>query len=319
MKLDLKDKKLLYEIDFDARKPYSMIAKKLKMSKRGVQYKLENLEKKKTLLGYTPVINLSKLGYFYFRVFIKFQNLTRELRKKIEDYITKSNNIGWAIWYYGVYDIGFTIWAKNVSDFKKTINKFYFSFDKYIKERVESIGTEVVFYKNRYLLMNKSTENFVLEEKKEEIELDDIDKKLLKILVKQPRATIINISNKIEESAKRIAYRLKRLKRENILLGIRPIINHQLLGKTHYKVFMDLNNSSEVMIKQLETYVIGNPRIIYTVKAFGTCDFDVELMVDSNDDFIDFIEDLHAKFPGLVRDYQTMILTKTIKAKFLPF
>ncbi len=59
------------------------------MSKRGVEYKIESLEKKKVILGYTPVIDLSRLGYSYFRVLIKFQNLSNKIKQEIEIHINR--------------------------------------------------------------------------------------------------------------------------------------------------------------------------------------------------------------------------------------
>ena len=163
--LDLKDKKLLYEIDFDCRKTYSELAKRLLMSKRGVQYKIQNLEKNKIILGYYPVINLSKLGYYYFRVFVKFNNISKEFKESVGKFILSDKNIGWAIWYHGVYDIGFTIWAKTVTEFKNFVGRFYSSFNEHIKYRTESIGTEIIFYKNRYLLQCKDNSKLIIKEK----------------------------------------------------------------------------------------------------------------------------------------------------------
>ena len=318
MILDVKDKKLLFEIDFNARRTYAELAKVLGMSKRGVEYKLQNLEKKNIILGYSPIIDITSFGFNYYRVFIEFQNLTKELKKEIEKYIRQDNNIGWAIWTYGTYSIGFTIWAKTVTEFKEIINKFYFSFGKYIKERTESIATEVQFYKNKFLLSKNSEDVLIIKEKKKQQNYDELDIKILKEIIREPRAKIITISSKLGEPTKKISYRLKKLYVNKILLGVRPLLNHQLLGKTYYKLFINLNNTNKEQIKKLETYVANDKKVIYIVKALGTCDFDVELMVNSNEELFEFINNIQEKFPGTIKDYKTTILTKTIKAKFLP-
>jgi len=318
--LDLRDKKLLYEIDFDARKTYSELAKTLRMSKRGVEYKLKNLEDKEIIEGYYPVIDLSRLGYYYFRVFIKLQNLSKDLKNEISKFVLKEKEIGWSIWFYGEYDFGFIVWAKSVSEFQKIARRFYFTFDKYIKERRESIGTELVFYKNRYLLGQKDSRHFSIKEKEGElIKLDEIDANLLKLLVSNPRGNIVDFADNLNESPKRVAYRLKRLISEKILLGIRPSLKHKTLGRTYYKIFMDFNNIDEEKIKKLQDYVQNDCRVMYLIKALGTCDFDIELMVESNQELFDFIEDLQTRFPGTIKGYKTIIFGDTIKVNFLPF
>ncbi|MCD4759510.1 Lrp/AsnC family transcriptional regulator [archaeon] len=314
--LDLRDKGLLFEIDFDARKTYAELARKLRMSKRGVEYKLTNLEKKKVILGYAPIINISKLGYYYFRVFIKFQNLTPEFKTKIENYVKNKKEIGWFIWYYGSYDTGFTIWAKSVSEFKQSINEFYEKFGKNILNYKESIGISTNFYNNRYLLKTKDLKKITIKEETDKIKLDETDYKLLQAIIKKPRESIVNISITLKESPKKIAYRLKKLKEKEILLAIRPRINHELLGKTYFKAFLYLNNFNR--LKELEQYISNDPRVIYLIKALGTCDLDVEIMVDSTQEFYSFIEGVQSKFPNTIKSYETMILGETIKSAFLP-
>ncbi len=318
IKIDTKDKKLLFEIDFDSRKTYAELSRTLSMSKRGVEYKLENLEKRKIIQNYTPVIDLSKLGYSYFRVFIKFQNLSSKIKQEIESYISQDKKIGWAIWAYDAYDIGIGIWAKNISEFKQFINPFYFKFDKYILNRIESVGREIKFLKNRYLSEINSKDYLSITEKKEEINLDDLDKKLLREIVKSPRESIVKLAEKLKESPQSISYRLKKIRKEKILLAIRPNLNHVILDKISYKLFIDLNNISEKDTNDLEDYVSNNKKVTYIVSALGICDFDVEFMADSPQDLFKFIESIQEKFPNIIRSYKTLIFDKTIKVEFLP-
>ncbi len=318
-KLDLKDKKLLFEMDFDSRRTYAELARKLRMSKRGVEYKINNLEKKGIISGYSPIINLQRLGYSYFRIFIKFQNLTKKIKSDIESYVRNRKKVGWFIWYHGFYDAGFTIWAKTVTEFKEEANEFYFKFHKNILNRLESISSEVNFYKSRYLLGNSSEDKIRIEEKSKEIEIDELDKKILRLLVHDPRLSLVNLSEKLKEQPKRISYRIKRLCKEKVLLAIRPVVNHEIIGKIYYKVFIYLTNVSKEETRNLEENLEKDPRVIYNVKALGTGDLDIELMVDSNQEFFDFIEKLEDKLPGAIKDYQSMILSKTVKSEFLPF
>lgn len=318
-KLGLKDKKLLFEIDFDARQSYSNLAKKLKMSKRGVEYKLRNLETKRVVIGYAPLINITKLGYLYCRVFVKFHNFTKKIEREVEEFIKHEKGIGWSIRYYGIFDNGFTVWARNITEFKSIANRFYLKFDKYIKRRAESIGTEVIFYKNRYLLKNDDVSKICIKEIEDAEELDEIDKKIIILLSDSPRSNLVEIADKLGESAKLISYRMKRLINNRILLGTRPIINHEILGYTYYKIFFYLNNLDETKIHSLENYIESNSRTLYIIKAIGTCDLDIEIMVESNQDLLDFFDEIQNRFPDLIKDYETMMLTKTIKSTYHSF
>lgn len=288
------------------------------MSKRGVEYKLERLEKLGVISGYSPIINLSQFGYYYFRVFVRFRGLTSALREKIDAYAQRKPEIGWFFWGHGVYDAGFTIWAKSLVEFKVLVNDFYLHFDEHIDVRHESIGIEINFYKNRYLVGSKDISKISLREKQGEVAIDVLDLKLLKLLIKHPRASVVDLADLLKESPKKVGYRLKRLYRDNILLAIRPNIDHRLLGKTYYKLLMYLNNVDEELIKKLEAFIEKSPLTVYVVKAFGTCDLDVEMMVDSNEELFQFIESLHSHFPNSLKGYDTVIFTGMVKEQFLP-
>lgn len=105
--LDIKDKKILFELDFNARKTDAEIAKKVGLSKQGVDYKIQNMVKKKIILGFYPVINIMALGYIYGRIFIKFQNLTKDAEKEIIEKVNKK--FRWNLRLEGSYDLGISI------------------------------------------------------------------------------------------------------------------------------------------------------------------------------------------------------------------
>ncbi len=81
-KLDMKDRKLLYELDFHARDPYSRLAKKVGLSKQGVEYKINNMIKKGIIRGFYPVIDAPKLGFKYCRLLLTLQNAAGRDKQK---------------------------------------------------------------------------------------------------------------------------------------------------------------------------------------------------------------------------------------------
>jgi len=41
-------------------------------------------------------------------------------------------------------------------------------------------------------------------------------------------------------------------------------------------------------------------------------------MAESNEDLISYIDALQKKFPGIIKEYEYMVLTQNIKARFIP-
>nr|MBA4405288.1 hypothetical protein [Nanoarchaeum sp.] len=315
--LDLKDKKLLFELDFNARLPYSKLAKKIGLSKQGTEYKLNSLIKRGIITGFYPIINMPKLGYIYCRLLITLQNTTETKEKEIIKYLKNHENVFWLLSMQGPYDLLIVTWSKSINDFKEFIEELQTNFGGHIKRKVETITTDVIHYQHRYLLNKEKTEEIHIKETTERISIDELDKSILGTLCSDTRISLVNLANKLNESPKVIAYRIKRLEEKKLIEGYRPIIDNNKLGYTYYKIFISLNNSSKEELKQIKFYIKNNSHVIYIVEGLGLpSDLDIEMMIGSNQELFDFIKDLKFKFPKIIGEYTTIVFTNTLKVKY---
>ena len=69
-KLDLKDRKILYELDLNCRQSNTQIGKKVGLKKDVVNYRINNMGKEGVIKNFWTAINTFKLGYDVFRVYI---------------------------------------------------------------------------------------------------------------------------------------------------------------------------------------------------------------------------------------------------------
>lgn len=320
VKLDLKDKRLITELDFNARATYNELGKKIGLSKQGVEYKLNVLMEKKVILGFYPVINVPKLGYNYFRFAFSFRNVTEKIEDEIIEYLKAQKEIFWIFTFQGVYDVGFAVWSKSILEFQKTINKLMSKYGKYVKNKNESIPTDVIHYQNRFLLKEPRTKEIHIQETLVKSQIDDIDKKILKELCENARKPLVEIANTIDSSAKVVSYRVKKLEKEKIIEGYRPIINYSILGYTYYKLWVSINYESLKEINKLYDYIKCNTSVIYVVKGIGFPeDLDFEIVVKDNAELYELIKDLKQKFPAVIGDYKILMSIDMKKVRYLPF
>ncbi|MBI2547702.1 MAG: Lrp/AsnC family transcriptional regulator [Candidatus Aenigmarchaeota archaeon] len=318
-RIDLKDRKILFELDFDSRSSNTAIAKKVGSSKQGVDYRIRNLIKEKIILGFYPIIDNVKLGYIYCRVFLKLQNLTKDKEDKVIAELKNEKRINWVLKAEGSYDILFACWMKNLEEFKRFIRELISKYSRYIKEEKESIGIRVVHYQYRFLLGTRGTKKLVFEETPIRVEIAELDKRILKVLCENARAPLVEIANKLKISPKVLAYRIKKLEKDQIILGHRPLINHPLLGYTYYKILFHLMNVTKEEFETFRRYLENHPKVIYIVDEVGICDIDVEAMFESERDYFDFMKELKFKFPTLIKEYETLIGLETLKVNYLPY
>lgn len=316
--LDVKDRKLLSELDFEGRLPYTQLAKRIGLSKQGTEYKLKNLIKKEIVKGIYPIINMSRLGYIYCRLLITFQNTTREKHDEIIAYLTQHKKVFWLLSLQGIYDLLIVVWVQSVTEFTLFIQEFEEKYGEYTKRKTETVATDVIHYQHRYLLSKHKTKEVHIKESVQKVQLDFLDKKIIHALCTDGRLSLIEIARKVHCSAKVVAYRIKQLETKGIIEGYRPIINHTLLGYTYYKLFLSLNKRTN--ISHIKQYIIQQPCVIYLVEGVGLpADIDVELMIKSNKELFHFIEDVKFRFPGIIGEYQTCMFMDTLKVTYYPF
>ena len=63
-KLDLKDRKILYELDIDSRQSFSKLSKKVGLHKDVVAYRVKKLQEREIIKNFYTELNGYKLGYF---------------------------------------------------------------------------------------------------------------------------------------------------------------------------------------------------------------------------------------------------------------
>ena len=75
VKLDLKDRKILFELDLNSRQPYAAIAKKVGLSKQVVKFRVERLVRKGVIKKFVTLWNISKLGYSQYNIYLRFKRI----------------------------------------------------------------------------------------------------------------------------------------------------------------------------------------------------------------------------------------------------
>jgi len=296
------------------------LAKRVGLSKQGAEYKFRGLIEKGVVKGFYPVINVPKLGYQYCRLLLTLQNASREKEREIIDYLKAHEKVFWLFEMQGPFDLLLVIWARSLKEFQDFREEIVTNYGEFIKFSVETLPTDVIHYQHRYLLGGTGTKAVHIAETSERISIDPLDVSILKLLCGNARASVAEMSRKLSESEKVISYRVKKMQEQKLIECYRPIINHSKLGLTYYKVLINLSNVSRKELEKLKKYVVSNPIVVYEVEGIGLpADFELEVMVKSNQELFDFIKDLKFKFPRMIGDYTTAVFVDTLKVRYLPF
>ncbi|MBW2991343.1 Lrp/AsnC family transcriptional regulator [Candidatus Woesearchaeota archaeon] len=318
VKLDLKDKKILTLLDENARYSNSQIAKKVGLSKPAVEYRLKRFEKNKVVFEFYTVINFTKLGYSQYKIYFKFQNITISDEKKIIEYWENSQNSIWIAQIRGRWDLAVSILARNNFEFGKTLGQFMNVYSKFILKKDVLLTEYSPVYAREYLTESKASE-FVYGVPSETYELDDIDKKILKILSTNARIHIIELAKKTGLTRDIINYRIKKLKKENIIVQYRCYLNLAGLNINHYKIIFRTKNLDTKAESEIKTYVAQHKKATQLLKLIGSWDLEIEFETENEDELYKILTDIRKRFSNIIRDFDILRITETYKYDYFPF
>ena len=318
IKLDLKDKKILTLLDENARYSNSQIARKVKLSKPSVEYRIQRLLKNKAIFNFYTIIDFTKLGYSQYKIYFKFQNTNIETEKQITNYWIKNNNSVWIAQIRGRWDLAVSIITKSNFEFGKILSEFMNKFSKYILEKDILLTEYSPIYAREYLTQTQQSE-FTYGKPSQEIKLDETDKKILKELATNARIPILKLAEKTKLSRDIINYRLKKLKKENLVTQFRTYPNLQNLGIHHYKIILRTKNFSPESEKQIKAYISNHKKATQFLKLIGSWDLEIEFETENEDELYKILNEIRNKFSNIIRDFDILRITETYKYDYFPF
>lgn len=317
VKLDTKDRKIIYQLDLNARQSYTEIGKKVGLSKEVVNYRIKRLEQEGVIKGYYSIINMSRLGYMNNRFFIKFRNDDPETEEKIISFFVKHPKYWWVDSMDGFRDLGIGSWEKTLLNCHAQKEELLSKFKPYIKEIEQSMYTVFQIYRRAYLVNKKVKDtkaiNYVTNET---VTIDEIDKKILSCIADNARLSTIEIAQKTGTTAMIVTYRLKKMIQHKVIEGFRAMIDLNKIGYYWYKIEFMLKDyvKKEAMLQ----YFAVHPNIVYAYESTGQTDLEVELEVESYEKFREILDELREKFKDIIESYKHLLWYKEHKIVFFP-
>ena len=317
-KLDLKDKKILYHLNSNARQSNTQIAKKVGLSTEVVNYRIKKLEQSKIITSYQLIANLSKLGIFKFKICLSLQHITSKTLKQIISELKEKDEIKWIVSCSGTWDIIISAEASSITYIDKIKNQIILAFEDHINQKAIAILVQGANYNRNYLLENSQApkERIIMQESPI-IKLSDIELKILKELSKNARTPAVEIATKLKTTARITAYNIRQLEKKEIILGYKIAINYETLGIKFHKIFIHLDNANNKRITELNTYLENHKNIIHNGKVLGNWDLEPEFETYSNQEFNSIIATIKDNFPDIIKKINIITIQKEHKFVYL--
>ncbi|MDD9953425.1 MAG: AsnC family transcriptional regulator [Candidatus Woesearchaeota archaeon] len=146
--------------------------------------------------------------------------------------------------------------------------------------------------------------------------LDEKDKKILRALFKNARASYASIAKSVRLSKESVAYRIKRLQQQGFLTGFNTIIDVKKLGWEMYLIALKLRNidieTEQAILTKLETH----PHIAWLVRCIGTYDIVLKLFAKDRMQMVEIMKDIEDEFKEYIDTYERNLLTEEYAVPF---
>jgi len=320
VKIDLKDRKILYQLDLNCRQSNTQIGKKVGLKKDVIAYRINRMKKEGIIKNFFTVIDAFKLGYSVYRFYLKFQDIPINIKNEIINYFVKYKN-SWSVYSMsGPFDFGTVLWIKNIYEFYQVYDELLDKYGKYISQKIVSIYVQADEYEKSYLLINDYKEldrkKFTIIADGKLVEIDEIDYKILDLLALNARRPLIEIAEKLKISSQTIKYRIDNLLKSGVIKGFRINLDISKLDLQYFDLRLNLSEHSHR--KHIVDYLKKIPYFKCLNTTIGYIDLETEFHIKDMESVIKILEELSVKFPGSIREHYFLRTRETHKERWLP-
>lgn len=317
--LDLKDKKILFYLDKNARTSLSEIGRKVRLSQEVVFHRVNKLQEKGVIKRFQTVVTISKLGYIAPKVYLQLQDITKEKYQEIYDYLMGHESVFWFGVCQGRWDLLIAYWSKDAFEFGRLVDDLLHKFSPHILEKQVTIGKNTFQYNRRWLYNdNAEPVEFTFGSELDKVNLDKVDSEIIKYLANNARLQVTELSRLTKTTTNIVHYRIKQLEKNKIISGYKFALNVNRLGYEVCKSFIYLKNITEKRRKELVEFCKLHQNVINIVLCVGQWDMEIEFEVRNFDEFYNLMDEIKNKFSDIIKNYESVIFKDEPKQSFVP-
>ena len=321
LSIDVKDKKILYQLNIDSRQSFRSIGRKVGLSKDVVASRVKKLQKIEIINNFYSIIDFSKLDYTYLRFYLNFQYISPIRKKEIIDFFVKSNYSLFVVSVEGSYDLVVFFGVKNLSTFylfwERVLDKYRNNF----AEVEFSIHFQGHLYEYSFLL-DEEIEDLSDRSKikvggdKKEVQLDNLDFQILKLIAPNARMSTVEIADNLKSTVKTVQNRIKKMVKNQVILGFRTRIDFLKFGYRVCKIDIVLKDRNKKRV--IINYIKNNPHLREINSTIGYVDLELVFHLKDINQIHQIMEDLSLKFPDTIRNYKYFSVKEVHKWCYIP-
>jgi Lrp/AsnC family leucine-responsive transcriptional regulator len=128
--------------------------------------------------------------------------------------------------------------------------------------------------------------------------VDPVDERILRLLVRNARATWRDVGEEVGLSANAVAQRVRRLEEQGLVRGYTAVLDPALDGQPDEAVVL-LRTSTHALVPELESALAALPQVVEVLDLAGPVDYQVRLRYRGSPQLYEVVNALRV-LPGVV-------------------
>lgn len=315
--LDAINRKIVATLSINARATYAEIGKKARVHKDTAAYRIKKLEEEGIIAGYTTFFDFSRLGAQVYKLYVKWKGLNEREHTALLSYLRGERRVGWIVEGNGSWDMVIGFHTLSVAEFYECKLAFEQRFHEKIQNMSATTQIQAYLYSRNYLSL-ASLQEVVLYSSAAPAMLDEKDRTILQALAKNARASAIDLARTTHLSARTVAYRIRQLEKQKVLLQYRCSLDLSKIGRIFIKAFISLEQITPQQKKKIIDFFRQSPCVVHNVESLGAWELEPEFEVETIEQFYTMMNEFRARFAEHIGRIDSMLVSKEHKYQYVP-
>lgn len=340
--MDAFDRKILFELDCDSRQSASELARKVKLGRDLVQYRLDRLKSAGILNKCHAMVNPYKLGLTAYKTYLKLESNRERVDQFVKE-LSENRRVTWLAECYGKWDLIFSVLARTPKEFYELHDRLFSDYNDLIMGSSISTLIDWWWFPKKYLLNRPSAQlsdgpdalditsesrilqlptddvrkewSFVIPEftfgtTPDEYVLDELEYGIIQLLSQDARMSVTDIASRVHSTPAIVKYRIQKLEELGVIAGYRVDVDHRVLGMTLFRVQVFLRDYNLKKELELRDYCRHHPHITHYIHQLGECKIEFEVDAKDHDQFNAVIDQVRERFSQTVRSMDYTVVRK---------
>lgn len=317
--LDMKDKRLLFELDKNARESLSNLAKKIGCSRQTTRYRLDKLVELGVIKNFLTIINAEKLGYSFYNIYLQLEGMNKKTEEAFCRFVKNYPSTDWVVSGNGRWNYIISVLAKDNKDFNKSLLKILNKAGSHLKDHALFIVTEAYQMPYRYLFSDlKLKYDKQVYIGGENVKYKKSDLEILQKLSENARISSAELAREFNICKSQVKYKIDKMVNSGLIQAYRPLLNLEKLDYDWFAVFLNFKNINQEEEVKFINFLKSIPFVNFIIKGIGKWSLLLELHTEGMTHFNELINKMTDKFSNVIKSYEYTHVLKEHKCNFFP-